>query len=95
MTKSALTILAALDQQWPRGLTRRESEVVLLVGTGMSNKEIARQLGLSVGTVKMHIHHILRKTGARSRCNLAVRIATLRIGRLQAGIDSRSNIHER
>jgi DNA-binding NarL/FixJ family response regulator len=77
MTKSALTILAALDQQWPQGLTRRESEVVLLVGTGLSNREIARQLGLSVGTVKIHIHRILKKTGARNRCNLAVRIATL------------------
>jgi DNA-binding NarL/FixJ family response regulator len=43
----------ALDQQWPRGLTRRENEVVLLVGTGMSNGEIAQQLGVSVGTVKI------------------------------------------
>jgi DNA-binding NarL/FixJ family response regulator len=52
----------ASDQQWPRGLNRRESEVVLLVGTGISNKEIARQLGLSVGTVKQHVHSIFQKT---------------------------------
>ena len=57
----------ALDQQWPRGLTRRESEVVLMVGSGMSNAEIAQRLGLSDGTVKLHVHSVLRKTGARNR----------------------------
>ena len=45
----------ALDQQWLR-LTHREKEVLLWVGDGMSNQEIAQQLGLSVGTVKVHIH---------------------------------------
>ena len=57
----------ALDQQLPQELTRREREVALLVGAGMSNKEIARQLGLSDGTVKLYVHSILRKTGARNR----------------------------
>ena len=66
----------ALGQQWPhQRLTRRESEVLLLVGTGMSNKEVARQLGLSPGTVKLHLHSILLKTGARSRYSLIVRMA--------------------
>jgi len=65
-----------LGQPWPQTLTRRESEIVLLVGTGMSNSEIAQQLGLSVGTVKLHIHHIFRKTGARRRSNLIVQVAT-------------------
>jgi DNA-binding NarL/FixJ family response regulator len=66
----------APDQQWPRGLTRRENEVVLLVVSGMSNQEIARQLGLSVGTVKLHVHSIFRKTGARRRYDLIAQIAT-------------------
>jgi DNA-binding NarL/FixJ family response regulator len=67
----------ASRQPWPPGeLTRREREVVLLVGAGMSNKEIAQQLGLSVGTVKLYVHHILVKTGARKRSNL-VRMACL------------------
>jgi DNA-binding NarL/FixJ family response regulator len=66
----------ALGQQWPQELTRRESEVVLLVGIGMSNREIAQRLGLSVGTVKLHVHHIFRKTGARRRSNLVVQLAT-------------------
>jgi len=58
-------------QQWPpSGLTRREREVVLLMGYGISNKEIARRLGLSAGTVKQHVHSILVKTGARSRFEL-------------------------
>jgi DNA-binding NarL/FixJ family response regulator len=66
----------ALDQQWPEGLSRRESQVVLLVGTGLSNKEIAQQLGLSVGTVKQHLHSIFCKTGARNRYELVVQMAT-------------------
>jgi DNA-binding NarL/FixJ family response regulator len=63
----------ALGQQWlPEGLTRRETEVLLLLGAGLSNKEIAQRLGLSVGTVKQHVHSILLKTGARSRIELVV-----------------------
>ena len=58
------------DQQWP--LTSREREIVRLVGDGISNKEIAQQLGLSVGTVKIHVHSIFHKTGARSRYELIV-----------------------
>ena len=69
----------ALDQQWPRGLTHRESEVVLLVGGGMSNREIAQRLGLSVGTVKIHIHSIFRKTGARRRSDLVVQMCARKI----------------
>lgn len=42
-------------------LTRREEEVLRLIGGGLSNKEIARELSLSVATVKHHVHHILRK----------------------------------
>ena len=65
----------ALGQRWPR-LTRREREVVLLVGVGISNKEIAQQLGLSAGTVKLHVHNIFQKTGARTRYELIVLMAT-------------------
>jgi DNA-binding NarL/FixJ family response regulator len=65
----------ALDQQGPQELTRREREVALLLGTGMSNKEIARQLGLNDGTVKLYVHSILRKTGARNRYGLIAQMA--------------------
>ncbi|MGA2842897.1 MAG: LuxR C-terminal-related transcriptional regulator [Steroidobacteraceae bacterium] len=41
---------------------------------GLSNKEVARELRLSEGTVKIHLHHILRKLGAKSRYSLIVRL---------------------
>jgi len=72
----ASTDNVALGQQWPHELTCRETEVLLLVGTGMSNKEIARQLGLSDGTVKLHVHSIFQKTGARSRGDLIAVMTT-------------------
>jgi DNA-binding NarL/FixJ family response regulator len=42
-------------------LTRRESEVLALIGQGLSNKEIGSELCLSVATVKHHVHHVLEK----------------------------------
>jgi DNA-binding NarL/FixJ family response regulator len=49
------------------GLTAREQEVATLVARGLSNKEVALQLGLSDGTVKLYMHKILKKLGARNR----------------------------
>jgi len=48
-------------------LTRREQQLVKMIGQGLSNKEIASQLNLSEQTVKNHIHRILRKLGAADR----------------------------
>jgi DNA-binding NarL/FixJ family response regulator len=48
-------------------LTVREVEVFALLRLGLSNKRIARQLGLSLPTVKTHLAHIFRKYGAESR----------------------------
>jgi DNA-binding NarL/FixJ family response regulator len=42
-------------------LTRRESEVLKLLGRGLSNKEIGDELCVSVATVKHHVHHVLEK----------------------------------
>jgi len=42
-------------------LTQRQSQVLQLLGRGFSNKEIARDLSLSVSTVKHHVHHVLEK----------------------------------
>jgi len=69
------SISVELGQHWLQ-LTHREREIILWVGGGMSNKEIARQLGLSVGTVKQHVHSILQKTGARTRWHLVAQMAT-------------------
>lgn len=52
-------------------LTPREREVALMICGGMSNKEIAQSLCLSVATVKDHVHRILQKTGLRTRSALA------------------------
>ena len=51
-------------------LTSREREVMGLVAIGLSNKAIAQQLGISAGTVKLHLHHIYCKTAASSRSAL-------------------------
>lgn len=52
-------------------LTLREAEVAELVRQGMTNKEVARNLGICVGTVKIHLKHIFEKAGVRGRYNLA------------------------
>lgn len=52
-------------------LTSRELEVLLLVATGESNKVIARQLHIEVGTVKSHMSAIMTKLGATSRTQAA------------------------
>jgi RNA polymerase sigma factor (sigma-70 family) len=52
-------------------LTHRESQIVRLVSEGLSNKEIARQLSISQGTVKVHLHNIFQKLDISNRTVLA------------------------
>jgi DNA-binding NarL/FixJ family response regulator len=52
-------------------LTGREAEVAGLVSRGLRNKTIARQLRVSEGTVKMHLHHVFEKLHLASRAELA------------------------
>jgi two-component system, NarL family, nitrate/nitrite response regulator NarL len=52
-------------------LTRREREIVLLIGTGLSNKEIARHLNIGVATTKSHVHNLLTKLGLQRRAQVA------------------------
>jgi len=52
------------------GLTRREQELVPLIGRGLSNKEIGNYLGVSEQTVKNHIHRIFRKVGVSDRLSI-------------------------
>ena len=51
-------------------LSRREKEVAALICNGLPNKLIAKQLGLTVGTVKQHVHNILLKLNAHRRAQL-------------------------
>ncbi|MDQ3897148.1 MAG: LuxR C-terminal-related transcriptional regulator, partial [Actinomycetota bacterium] len=53
------------------GLSEREREVARLAAEGLSNKEIAAQLHLSVRTVESHIRHVLTKVGLANRTQLA------------------------
>lgn len=55
-------------------LTRREEEVLRLIGRGLSNKEIARELTLSVATVKQHVHHVLAKLHLTCRAQAMRRV---------------------
>ena len=52
-------------------LSSRQREVMLLVAEGLSNKEIARRLEISDGTVKIHLRHIYDKLRLRNRTMLA------------------------
>ena len=55
----------------PNGLTPREAELVQLVRQGLRNKEVATRLGISEGTVKIHLHRIYEKLGVTGRVELA------------------------
>ena len=52
-------------------LSRREREVMLLIGENLSNRETGQRLHLSEGTVKLHLHSIYHKLGLRNRTALA------------------------
>jgi DNA-binding NarL/FixJ family response regulator len=61
-------------------LTPREYQVAMLVARGLSNKEIAHQLGLSSGTVKLHVHNTLQKLGSTRYAVIAGRSLGLEAG---------------
>jgi DNA-binding NarL/FixJ family response regulator len=55
----------------PDGLTRREAEVLALIGAGLDNGAIARRLRISLATVKTHVNRIFAKTGSADRTEAA------------------------
>jgi DNA-binding NarL/FixJ family response regulator len=59
-------------QPQPQPLTPRESEVLRLVGNGLSNKRIALELGISEKTVKAHVGRVLAKLGVADRTQAAL-----------------------
>ena len=61
------------------GLTERQAEVLGLMSKGKSNREIATLLGLSEGTVKIHITAIFKALGVNSRTQALVAVARLGI----------------
>jgi DNA-binding NarL/FixJ family response regulator len=71
-------VAGRLSEHFPQiVLTPRETEVLGLVSTGLSNREIAERLGTASGTIKVHIQNILEKLSASDRTQ-AVTIALQR-----------------
>jgi LuxR family maltose regulon positive regulatory protein len=68
------TLLAA---RLPEPLSERELEVLRLLASGKSNRRIASELFVSVGTVKTHTNNLYRKLGARSRTQAVARAREL------------------
>lgn len=59
----------------PSEMSSRESEIFKLARDGLSNREIARQLGLSISTVKNNMSRVLRKMNSRNRIEAMQRFA--------------------
>lgn len=70
--KKALSEPDTKVNQVDAGLTDRENEILDCLAEGMNNKNIARKLGISDTTVKVHIKNILRKLNLTSRLEAAV-----------------------
>jgi DNA-binding NarL/FixJ family response regulator len=62
------------------GLSARELSVLHRLRDGLSNKEIARALGITEATVKVHVKAILRKAQVRNRTQVAMWASKLRLG---------------
>jgi DNA-binding NarL/FixJ family response regulator len=60
-------------------LTPRELEVLGAIGEGLTNKAIARKLGISLHTVKFHVESLFRKLGARTRTEALAKAAERRV----------------
>jgi DNA-binding NarL/FixJ family response regulator len=74
MIQSAVEAIARRDAAVARAekaLTRRELDIVRMVATGARNREIGEKLGISEGTVKMHLHTIYEKLGIGGRVELS------------------------
>ena len=90
LTKIRRTMRGRLTyRRCPRNcpLTGREAQVLRHVALGLSNKEIARSLAISVETVKEHVQNILRKIEANDRTDAAVR--AIKLGILDCRIGQR------
>ena len=74
MADSVFRESSRIDRYSRSELTPREQQVMELVEQGLKNKEIARELGIRPGTVKIHLKHIFEKTGVRGRYGLALSV---------------------
>ena len=77
ITRRLLTTLAGLERATPPAqpiepLTEREEEVLLTVARGRTNAEIAKELNITLSTVKSHVAALMNKLGARNRVEVAM-----------------------
>jgi DNA-binding NarL/FixJ family response regulator len=70
---------AGVAEPPPARLTPRELDVLRLLVRGRTNREIGRELSLSLSTVKAHIEHIIAKLGVADRTQAAVRAVELKL----------------
>ena len=68
-------------------LTERERQIILVLSEGITNKEIGRRLGLTEGTVKVHLHRIYQKLAIHNRTALAV-LAKGDLDSMKEGVNS-------
>jgi DNA-binding CsgD family transcriptional regulator len=61
-----------IDDMLSAGLSGREMEMLRLLIDGLGNQEIAERMGVSVRTAQAHVANAMRKTGTRTRTQLAV-----------------------
>lgn len=75
-------------------LSEREMQIAMLIDRGLSNKEIARTLGIQATTVKNHVHNILDKLNVRRRGEAAARLRAVlrRRGADRPGLPSRNGV---
>ena len=88
MEESVFRDAIRLDRPARTSLTARERQVLELVEQGMRNKDIADELGIRPGTVKIHMKHIFEKTGVHGRYGLALN------GLRQRGLLAMARTHE-
>lgn len=70
--------ISAAQEKAISGLSARQREILTLLGDGQSNREIAERLGLTEGTVKLHVAAVLRGLGVSNRTQAALALRTSR-----------------
>jgi len=70
----------------PKSPTGRQRQIMLLVAQGFSNKQLARKLCISEGTVKVHLHNIFEHLGVHKRTALAALVLTQANGQIGSAI---------
>ncbi|MGL5942017.1 MAG: response regulator [Waterburya sp.] len=70
--RSAFKSTLVQEAKENNSLTSRETEILALIAAGKSNNQIAQQLHITIGTVRVHVHAILQKLEVRDRTSAAI-----------------------